>query len=110
MQPNRAFRRRRRRLSAADLGRTARIARLRFFALGEFVQFVEGFASVPGDVFENADRRVDLAVECGEQVVPGDLNLDQRPDEIVKFVGVALFVLVALVFVFVGHRTQFLPV
>ena len=63
-----------------------------------------------GDVFENADRRVDLAVERGEQLVPGDLNLDQRPDEIVKFVGVALFVLVVLVFVFVGHRTQFLPV
>ena len=47
---------------------------------------------------------------CCQQVVPGDLNLDQRPDEIAKFVGVALFVLMALVFMFIGHRTQFLPV
>jgi hypothetical protein len=74
------------------------------------VDLVERFAAVTGDAFENADRRVDLAVEFGEQFVSGDLNLDQRPDEIVEFARVALFVFLVLIFVFVRHRTQFLPV
>jgi hypothetical protein len=67
------------------------------------VYLVEGLASVPGDVFEDADRRINLTGEGGEHFVAGYLNLDERPEEVADIVWDALAFIC-----FVFHRTRLL--
>lgn len=105
----RAFRRR--------LRRGARFAGLaRLLAVRERGDLVQRLAGVAGNVFENADRPVELAGEAGEHFVVGHLNFDQRPEEIAdlarrrpRAVALGVLVFVALVVVFVVLRHGRIP-